>query len=79
MTEAATVSDELERLKKQCIEMTQTLNALEKEEIMLQTQNEILAREAILAGYQSHVIEPPAPKRRRAVPKKNAAEPKAAS
>ena len=45
--------------------MIQLLKNLENEEHDVQCQLEILAREAMLCGFNPHVIEPPAPKRRK--------------
>mmetsp|Transcript_25225 Transcript_25225/g.37255 ORF Transcript_25225/g.37255 Transcript_25225/m.37255 type:complete len:80 (-) Transcript_25225:117-356(-) len=62
--------DELERLQRECASMVALLKQLEKEELELNQQNKILAREAVLCGYQSHLIEPTPPKRRRTASKK---------
>mmetsp|Transcript_15775 Transcript_15775/g.23900 ORF Transcript_15775/g.23900 Transcript_15775/m.23900 type:complete len:81 (+) Transcript_15775:156-398(+) len=73
--------DELERLQRECASMVTLLKQLEKEEFELNQQNKILAREAVLCGYQSHLIEPNPPKRRRstAAKKKTAATPPVAT
>eukprot|EP00540_Astrosyne_radiata_P016641 CAMPEP_0116853520 /NCGR_PEP_ID=MMETSP0418-20121206/17962_1 /TAXON_ID=1158023 /ORGANISM="Astrosyne radiata, Strain 13vi08-1A" /LENGTH=54 /DNA_ID=CAMNT_0004485939 /DNA_START=22 /DNA_END=186 /DNA_ORIENTATION=- len=52
--------------------MAKLLIQLEREELELIQQNKILAREALLCGYQPMLLEPPAPKRRRVTPKKKA-------
>jgi hypothetical protein len=53
------------RLEIECKAMISLLKDLEHEEHDLRTQNEILAREALLLGFCPTVLEPPAPKRRR--------------
>ncbi|GKY93172.1 hypothetical protein MPSEU_000285200 [Mayamaea pseudoterrestris] len=60
-------SNKLDRIKLECSAMMRLLKNLEKEEKLLQTQNEILAREALLCGFEPHLLEPPAPKRRKNV------------
>jgi len=45
--------------------MVRLLKRLEKEEEELHAQNEILAREAMLCGFDPVRLEPPAPKRRK--------------
>jgi hypothetical protein len=55
---------EVERLKRESRAMVRLLKKLEAEEIELTLQNEILAREALLCGFDPGVLEPPAPKRR---------------
>lgn len=55
---------EVDRLKRESRAMVRLLKGLEAEEIELQMQNEILAREALLCGFDPGVLEPPAPKRR---------------
>jgi hypothetical protein len=60
-----TSSGELERLQKECGAMVQLLKRLEREELNMQRQVEILAQEALKGGYQPHLLEPPAPKRRK--------------
>jgi hypothetical protein len=62
--------DELDRLEQECMAMVSLLKQLEKEELELLQQNKILAREALLCGYQPHLLETPAPKRRRIILKK---------
>lgn len=64
----------LERIKKECAAMMNLLSRLEKEEVDLRAQNQILARSAILSGF-GNLLEPPAPKRRRTMKTKdNSAE-----
>ena len=63
-------SQELDRLEQECTSMICLLKELEREELELLQQNKILAREALLCGYQPHLLEPPAPKRRRIIKKK---------
>ena len=71
MTDPA--ESELERLKQECSTMVKALKELEEEELDLQCQNRILAREALLCGFDPSVLEPPAPKRRRPPAKKKPA------
>jgi hypothetical protein len=71
MTETA--ENEIKRLKKECSDMIKALKILEDEELDLQCQNRILAREALVCGYEPNVIEPPPPKRRRTPVKKRTA------
>lgn len=71
MTETA--ENEIKRLKKECSDMIKALKILEEEELDLQCQNRILAREALVCGYEPNVIEPPPPKRRRTPVKKKTA------
>lgn len=60
---------ELQRLKRECAEMMATLQKLEEQELDLQCENKILAREALLSGYDVKIVEPAPPKsRRRAAP-----------
>jgi hypothetical protein len=58
---------EAERLKRESRAMVRLLKKLEAEEMELTMQNEILAREALLCGFDPGVLEPPAPKRRGAM------------
>jgi hypothetical protein len=58
-------NEELNRLKSECRSMVALLKELERDELELVQQTKILAREALLCGYQPHLLEPPAPKRRR--------------
>lgn len=67
--------DELDRLRHECAAMVTTLKQLEQQELDIQAENRILAREAILSGYDPKVVEPPPPKRRRTAPKKKATTP----
>ena len=48
----------------ECSTMISLLKDLEKEEHDLQCQIEILAKEALLCGFQNDIFEPPIPKRR---------------
>jgi hypothetical protein len=57
--------NEVERLQKESCAMVRLLKMLEKEENELRIQNEILAREALMNGYDPTILEPAAPKRRR--------------
>jgi hypothetical protein len=72
---AETAEMEVERLKKECANMVKVLKALEEEELETQIQNRILAREALVCGYEPNVVEPAPPKRRRAPAKKKEATP----
>jgi hypothetical protein len=61
--------DELERLERECLAMVSLIRQLEREELEFLHQAKILAREALLCGYQPHLLETPAPKRRRLIMK----------
>jgi hypothetical protein len=61
--------DELERLERECVAMVALIRQLEREELEYLQQAKILAREALLCGYQPHLLETPAPKRRRLIMK----------
>lgn len=65
---------ELERLKNESKEMIQQLKQLEQQEHELTVQNEILAREALLNGFDPKLLEPLAPKRRKQHAKKTESE-----
>ncbi len=58
---------ESERLQRECSAMVKLLKNLEKEEHDLQCQLEVLAREAILCGFDPSLVEPALGKRRRTV------------
>lgn len=73
-TPAASDESELERLQRECASMATTLKQLEQQELGLQCQNAILAREAMLCGFDPKLVEPPPPKRRRAPAKKKATQ-----
>lgn len=62
---------EIKRLKTECVAMVRLLSSLQKQEVELTVKNEILAREAVLCGFSSGCLEPPAPKRRKTANKKN--------
>mmetsp|Transcript_12583 Transcript_12583/g.17856 ORF Transcript_12583/g.17856 Transcript_12583/m.17856 type:complete len:87 (+) Transcript_12583:112-372(+) len=63
-TDAPPVS-EMETLKRECQEMVTILKKLDREQLNLKRQNQILARECLSCGYQPNLLEPPPPKRRR--------------
>ena len=50
-------ASELIQLQKECKAMIRYINQLKKEESQYYHQNEILAREAILNGYQPHIVQ----------------------
>ena len=75
MTATENESQELQRLKRECQSMAALLKQLDREERELILQNKILAREALLCGYQPHLLEPPAPKRRRMTGKGKSSSP----
>jgi hypothetical protein len=64
-TQSSSGNRKLERIKTECSAMIRLIKSLEKEELSLEAQNEILAREALLCGFEPHLLEPPAPKRRK--------------
>lgn len=57
--------EELHRLQRESSAMVKLLKTLEKEEHALQCELEILAREALLCGFDPAVVEPASSKRRR--------------
>ena len=58
-------SNNIQAIQAECTAMISLLRDLEKEEHDLHCQLEILAREALLCGFQNDVIEPPIPKKRK--------------
>lgn len=58
-------NDELERLKKECNAMVRYIKKLHREEKDLRQRNEMIAREALLCGFQPDALEPQPPKQRR--------------
>jgi hypothetical protein len=62
---------EIHKLRTECSMMVKYLKHFEKKEAELVLQNEILAREAVVNGYDISALEPAAPKRRKAVQKKH--------
>jgi len=65
---------EAERLKKESLAMIEFLKQQEQEQNELRIQNEILAREALLHGFDPNAVEPPAPKKGRKIGTKVKAE-----
>jgi|UPI000581B5CC hypothetical protein len=61
---ASDLACEMARLKEESNAMMRLLSKLEQERYGLELQNEILAREALMCGFDPEVIEPPMPKRR---------------
>jgi hypothetical protein len=57
-------SKELKVLQRESAAMVRALLRLEAVELDVRRQNEILAREALMAGYEPGILEPPLPKRR---------------
>lgn len=70
-TPSAPPEPELTRLQRESSAMMRLLRQLSKEESELRAQNAILAREALLCGFDIALVEPPAPKRRKSVAKKS--------
>lgn len=69
-------SDELSQLKSECRAMLTLLKRLRREEEDLRQKNCMLARQAVLCGFQVEALESaarPAPKRRSTVNKQHAA------
>lgn len=64
----------LERIQSECHAMLQLLQNLQQEERTLDKQNEILAREALLCGMDTSVLEPPTAKKRKLPAKKSKEE-----
>ena len=65
-----TPSEEIEKLKKESAAMIRHLKKLEEEELNLRVKNEILAREALVNGFEVGLLEAPAPKRRKQLVRK---------
>jgi hypothetical protein len=63
-------SEDIEQLKRECSAMISLMKKLEKEESEIRLQNEILAREALVNGFELGLLEAPAPKRRKPPTKK---------
>eukprot|EP00980_Cylindrotheca_fusiformis_P028667 scaffold22634_cov123-Cylindrotheca_fusiformis.AAC.14 len=63
--DAESTKDDLERIQTECSAMVQLLKNLADEEQNLDCQLKILAREALMCGFDPAVVEPPQPKRRR--------------
>lgn len=63
--------DNIQRIQAECSNMMALLKNLQSEERDLNCQLEILAREALLCGFQPELIEPPIPKRRKTVVNNN--------
>jgi hypothetical protein len=61
---------DLDRLKRESVAMIRLLKKLDKEETELRRQSEILAREALMNGFELEMLEPAPPKRRKPVAKK---------
>lgn len=62
--------DEMQKLRTECDVMVKYLKHLEKKEAELLLQNEILARESVVNGFDIAALDPSAPKRRKAAQKK---------
>lgn len=59
-----TAIDDIHVIQAECSNMISLLKSLQKEEHDIQCQLEILAKEALLCGFQNDVVEPPIPKKR---------------
>jgi len=57
-------TNDIQAIQAECSTMISLLQDLEKEEHDLQCQLEILAKEALLCGFQNDIIEPPIPRKR---------------
>ena len=55
MMDSSNPSSELDLIKKECLEMVETLKVLHKEEADLLKENEILSQQAVLAGSRGEV------------------------
>jgi hypothetical protein len=69
MPKSIEATKEILKLERECRAMYNLLKTLEKEELELIQQAKVLAREALLRGYQPHLLDIPAPKRRRTIVK----------
>ena len=67
---------DLQRLQDECVTMVKLIKQLEEEERMLQNENTILAREAILCGYNPALLEPVIKTKRKVVQRKIKGEPR---
>ncbi|GAX10902.1 hypothetical protein FisN_4Hu147 [Fistulifera solaris] len=63
--------DEMHKLRTECSVMVKYLKHLERKEAELVLQNEILAREAVVNGFDISALEPAALKRRKTIQKKH--------
>ena len=63
-------ADELDRLKRECQAMLTLIKRLRTQEEDLRDKNRMLAREALLCGFQLEQLEAPPPKRRMTKPTK---------
>ena len=68
--ELTDVQEQEQRLQQECVAMISMIRQLERQELEFLQQTKILAREALLCGYQPHLLETPAPKRRQRLPLK---------
>lgn len=72
-SKSSTDQTDIQAIQAECSTMISLLKDLEKEEHDLQCQLDILAKEALLCGFQNDVFEPPIPRKRA---KKQAPTPK---
>lgn len=63
-SESGKLDDDIHVIQAECSNMVSLLKRLQKEEEDMQCQLEILAKEALLCGFQIDVVEPPIPKKR---------------
>lgn len=61
-------NEEMERLQRECKAMVKLLKRLREEEQDWREKNEMLAREALVRGFQIENLEGPPPKRRLKAP-----------
>jgi len=60
---------ELDRLKRECASMVHVVKSLDDKEKRLKAEVSILAREALMIGFDPSALEAPAPKRRKSIKK----------
>lgn len=66
----SSTEDEMHKLRNECSAMVKCLKHLEQKEAELVLQNEILARESVVNGFDISALDPSALKKRKTAPKK---------
>ena len=66
----SSTEDEVHKLRSECSAMVKYLKHLEQKEAELMLQNEILARESVVNGFDIAALDPSALKKRKTAPKK---------
>ena len=68
-------TEELQRLQEECSTMVTLLKQLERQERLLRSETAILAREAMLCGYQPELLEAVVKTKRKMVQRKIKVDP----